>query len=45
MPDSVSLKVETNVAATMRDGTTLYADVYRPDGPGPFPTILAAHAL
>ena len=40
MPDSVSLKVETNVAATMRDGTTLYADVYRPDGPGPFPTIL-----
>ena len=40
MPDSVSLKVETNVAATMRDGTTLYADVYRLDGPGPFPTIL-----
>ncbi len=40
MPDSISLKVETNVAATMRDGTTLYADVYRPDGPGPFPTIL-----
>ena len=40
MPDSVSLKVETNVAAAMRDGTTLYADVYRPDGPGPFPTIL-----
>ena len=40
MPDSVSIKVETNVAATMRDGTTLYADVYRPDGPGPYPTIL-----
>ncbi len=40
MPDSVSLKVETNVAATMRDGTTLYADVYRPDGPGPYPTLL-----
>ena len=40
MPDSVSLKVETNVAATMRDGTTLYADVYRPDGPGTFPTLL-----
>ena len=40
MPDSVSLKVETNQPAVMRDGTTLYADVYRPDGPGPFPTIL-----
>ena len=40
MPDSVSLKVETNVAATMRDGTMLYADVYRPDGPGPYPVIL-----
>ncbi len=40
MPDSVSLKVETNLPATMRDGTTLYADVYRPEGPGPFPTIL-----
>ena len=40
MPDSVSLKVEMNLPATMRDGTTLYADVYRPDGPGPFPTIL-----
>ena len=40
MPDSVTLKVETNLPAVMRDGTTLYADVYRPDGPGPFPTIL-----
>ena len=40
MPDSVSVKVETNLAAAMRDGVTLYADVYRPDGPGPFPTIL-----
>ena len=40
MPDSVSLKVETNLPAAMRDGTTLYADVFRPDGPGPYPTIL-----
>ena len=40
MPDSVSINVETNQPATMRDGTTLYADVYRPDGPGPFHTIL-----
>ena len=40
MPDSVSVKVETNLAAVMRDGVTLYADVYRPDGPGPYPVIL-----
>ena len=40
MPDSDSIKIETNVAAAMRDGVTLYADVYRPDGPGPFPVIL-----
>ena len=40
MPDSKSLKIETNVAIAMRDGVTLYADIYRPNGDGPFPTIL-----
>jgi putative CocE/NonD family hydrolase len=40
MPASVSVKIETNLPARMRDGTVLYADLYRPDGPGPFPTIL-----
>ena len=40
MPDSTSIKIETNLPATMRDGAVLYADVYRPDGPGPFPTVL-----
>ncbi len=40
MPESLSVKVETNLPAAMRDGVVLYADVYRPDGPGPFPTIL-----
>ena len=40
MPESVSVRVETNLPATMRDGVVLYADVYRPDGPGPFPVIL-----
>ena len=40
MPDSKSLKIETNVAIAMRDSVTLYADIYRPDGDGPFPTIL-----
>ena len=40
MPDSVSLKVETNLPVKMRDGVALYADVYKPDGPGPFPVVL-----
>ncbi|MSQ48282.1 MAG: CocE/NonD family hydrolase [Deltaproteobacteria bacterium] len=34
------IKVEKNVPAKMRDGTTLYADVYRPDAEGRFPVIL-----
>ncbi len=40
MPDSTSLKMDNNVAVTMRDGVVLYADIYRPDGEGPYPTIL-----
>ena len=40
MPDSNSLTVETNMAVPMRDGVKLYADVYRPDGAGPFPVLL-----
>src|SRR5260370_420977 len=32
--------METNVAVPMRDGTILYADIYRPDGRGPFPVLL-----
>ena len=40
MPDSVSMKMETNIPVPMRDGVTLYADIHRPDGAGPFPTIL-----
>jgi putative CocE/NonD family hydrolase len=40
MPDSVSLRVETNLPVKMRDGIVLYADVYRPDSPGPFPVAL-----
>jgi len=31
---------EENVPARMRDGVTLYADVYRPDAPGRFPVVL-----
>ena len=40
MPDSVTLKIENNIPVPMRDGVTLYADVYRPEGDGPYPTIL-----
>ena len=31
---------EANVPVTMRDGTVLRADVYRPDNPGKFPVLL-----
>ena len=40
MPASQALKIETNVAVPMRDGTILYADLYRPEGPGPYPVSL-----
>ena len=40
MPQSDSIKVETNLSVPMRDGKVLYADVYRPEGPGPFPVLL-----
>ncbi|GAB4424153.1 MAG: CocE/NonD family hydrolase [Chloroflexi bacterium OHK40] len=32
--------VERNVPATMRDGVTLYADVWRPAAPGRYPVLL-----
>jgi putative CocE/NonD family hydrolase len=32
--------VDRDVVVAMRDGTITYADVYRPDGPGPFPVLL-----
>ena len=31
---------ERNIPAKMRDGTTLYADVFRPDAPGRFPVLV-----
>lgn len=40
MPEPAILVVERNVAARMRDDIALYADVYRPSGSGPFPTLL-----
>ncbi len=35
-----STKTETDVAVAMRDGVTLYADVYRPDTTDPIPVLL-----
>lgn len=32
--------VDRDVEASMRDGTLLRADVYRPTSGGPFPTLL-----
>lgn len=37
---SSAVTVEFDVSARMRDGVTLRANVYRPDGPGPWPTLL-----
>jgi putative CocE/NonD family hydrolase len=35
------VELEADVPATMRDGTVLRADVYRPSSGGPWPTLLA----
>lgn len=35
-----SMVVEKDLPVTTRDGTVLRADVFRPDGPGPFPALL-----
>lgn len=32
---------EKDTAVTLRDGTTIYTDVFRPAGAGPFPTVVA----
>jgi uncharacterized protein len=40
VPDMVQLTMERDVPARMRDGTVLYADVYRPAAPGQYPVIL-----
>ncbi len=32
--------IDKNLMVPMRDGISLAADVYRPDGPGPFPTLV-----
>ena len=35
--------VQGDVPATMRDGTVLMSNVYRPAGGGPYPVLLARH--
>jgi len=40
VPEQLTLSVDRNVPAPMRDGVVLFADVYRPAGPGPYPTLL-----
>ena len=35
------IQIEFDVAAEMRDGTVLRADVYRPAGTGPWPVLLS----
>ena len=41
VPPRNDILVENRVPARMRDGVTLYADVYRPVGPGRFPVIVS----
>jgi len=36
----IRVEVRRDVPATMRDGTTLYADIYQPEGEGPYPALL-----
>ena len=38
--EELPVVVDRDVAATMRDGTVLRADVYRPGRPGPYPVLL-----
>jgi len=40
VPERLTLSVDRNVPVAMRDGVVLFADVYRPTGPGPYPTLL-----
>ena len=40
LPGLPEVTLQRGVPCRMRDGVTLYADVYRPEGAGPFPVIL-----
>ncbi len=40
IPKAYKIIKEASVPARMRDGVTLYSDIYRPDAPGRYPVIL-----
>src|ERR1700694_1108906 len=40
-PGEGAVQIDKDVAMKTRDGVTLRADVYRPDGPGRFPVLLS----
>jgi putative CocE/NonD family hydrolase len=40
-PPSNDIRLENHVAVPMRDGVTLYADVYRPAGDGKYPVLVS----
>src|SRR5262249_28045612 len=40
-PPSNDIRLENHVAVPMRDGVTLYADVYRPAGEGKYPVLVS----
>ena len=42
-PPPGAVAIDRDVAATVRDGTTLRVNVYRPAQAGPFPVLLSAH--
>ena len=43
IPVDDTIEVAWDVPVTMRDGTVLRVNVFRPRGPGPFPIIMSAH--
>ncbi|MFC1866747.1 CocE/NonD family hydrolase [Thermodesulfobacteriota bacterium] len=43
-PRAYGVIVERNVAIPVREGVTLDSDIFRPDGRGKFPALLAVHA-
>ena len=42
-PPAGSVIADQDVAVSMRDGTVLRVNVYRPSSTGPFPVIVSAH--
>jgi putative CocE/NonD family hydrolase len=40
-PPSNHIRLENHVPIPMRDGVVLYADIYRPEGPGKYPVLLS----